>query len=144
MVKEKTNRNQAKFQAGITGLKQEEKKMVRRLIREDVDLYYLEELDIEKGNGETEWINLCIDREHGVKVFIQDMRYLFDDDFSEYLEQMHKDSEPEYAYIDKQNPEDEVIDLAVAVDMAYSLPEPNRLAVMNLLTKVEDRLVNIW
>lgn len=118
--------------------------MVRRLIREDVDLYYLEELDIEKGNGETEWINLCIDREHGVKVFIQDMRYLFDDDFSEYLEQMHKDSEPEYAYIDKQNPEDEVIDLAVAVDMAYNLPEPNRLAVMNLLTKVEDRLVNIW
>lgn len=118
--------------------------MVRRLIREDVDLYYLEELDIEKENGETEWINLCIDREHGVKVFIQDMRYLFDDDFSEYLEQMHKDSEPEYAYIDKQNPEDEVIDLAVAVDMAYSLPEPNRLAVMNLLTKVEDRLVNIW
>ena len=118
--------------------------MVRRLIREDVDLYYLEELDIEKGNGETEWINLCIDRERGVKVFIQDMRYLFDIDFSEYLEQMHKDSEPEYAYIDKQNPEDEVIDLAVAVDMAYSLPEPNRLAVMNLLTKVEDRLVNIW
>ena len=144
MVKEKTNRNQAKFQAGITGLKQEEKKMVRRLIREEVDLYYQEELNIEKGNGETEWINLCIDRERGVRVFIQDMRYLFDNDFSEYLERMHKDSEPEYAYIDKKNPEDEVIDLAVAVDMAYSLPEPNRLAVMNLLTKVEDRLVNIW
>ena len=118
--------------------------MVRRLIREDGDLYYQAELNIEKKNGETEWICLCIDREHGVRVFIQDMCYLFDNDFSGYLEQMHKDSEPEYAYIDKQNPEDEVIDLAVAVDMAYSIPEPDRLAIMNLLTKAEDRLVNIW
>lgn len=118
--------------------------MVRRLIREESDLYYQESMNIEKRDGENEWINLCVDRDRGVRVFIQDMKYLFDSDFSEYLDQMHKESEPEFAYIDKHDPEDEVIDLAVAVDMAYSLPDPDRLAIMNLLSKIEDRLVNIW
>lgn len=112
--------------------------------REETDRYTMEILNFEKVAGGKDCFTLCVDRDKGVRLFILDMQNLFDSDFSEYLERLYSESEEEFAYTDSEDQADRVIPVSVAIDMVYSMPEPDRGTLGNMLSAIEDRLVHIW
>lgn len=112
--------------------------------REPGDRYSMNELLFLNSRQEEKTFLLLIDYDKGVRVGVADMQGIFDNDFSEYLEKMHEENEPEYMYENTNKPEFEVIPVAMLIDAVYSTPETDRCTLFNWLDAIERRLVRVW
>lgn len=112
--------------------------------REPGDRYRMNELSFMNSKQEEKTFLLCVDYEKGVRVGVADMQGVFECDFSEYLEKMHEQSEPEYMYENTTNPDFEVVPVAILIDAVYSTPDTDKCTLFNWLDAIERRLVRVW
>lgn len=112
--------------------------------REPGDRYRMYELSFLNSAQEEKTFLLFVDYEKGVRVGVADMQGIFDNDFSEYLEKIHKENEPEYMYENTDKPEFEVIPVKWLIDAVYSIPEADKNTLFNWLDAIESRLVRVW
>ena len=115
-----------------------------RINQDDNSLYTQEELSCSGADEERQVFLLCVSHDKGVRLCVEDIKQLFDDDFGEWLKVHHSENEPEFIYADDENPDFEVITVFDAIDMVYSLDNPDKALLCRMLDSIETRLVRIW
>ena len=75
---------------------------------------------------------------------MEDLKWLFDDEFSEWLQRYHEENEPEYVYEDVPDQDFEIVTVFQAIDMVYSGKKSDKGLLSDLIDTVEARLVRIW
>lgn len=97
------------------------------------------EISVTTKKNVTKWANIFITSGEGVRLPLEDMENIFEEEFLKNVERDMEDSEP--LYTDYDGDKIQVITIPTLIEAAINT---DRIALYGLLEAIEDALVNVW